>query len=182
MRIRYGYQLTRLPEKCACGAYFDLQHALSCEKGGFLTLRHNMIREVTARLLNEIFHDVRVESQFKINRASEARLDISARSVWITGQKAFLDEGFSTHWLDGTGIQTFQSRTRSTKKRRNDPTTREYSTLNKEHLLLWCSVQQVAWEENATDSTNKYVSSLQKSRKCQFSSFLNVCGESFPIL
>ena len=103
IRIRYGYQLTRLPEKCACGAhYFHLQHSLSCKKGGFVSLRHNMIRDVTAKFLDEVCHDVRVEPQllpvtgesFKeatANRTCEARLDISARSVWITGQKAFLD-------------------------------------------------------------------------------------------
>ena len=61
-----------------------------------------MIRDVTAKLLNEVCHDVRVETQllpvtgesFKetsANRSCEARLDISARSVWITSQKAFLD-------------------------------------------------------------------------------------------
>ena len=63
IRIRYGYQLTRLPEKCACGAHFDLQHSLSCKKGGFVSLRHNMIRDVTAKLLDEVCHDVRVEPQ-----------------------------------------------------------------------------------------------------------------------
>ena len=94
--------MPRLPEKCASGAHFDLQHALSCKKGGFVTLRHNMIRDVTARLLKEACHDVRVEPQLlpitgedlkeaTANKSSEARLDISARSVWITGQKAFLD-------------------------------------------------------------------------------------------
>ena len=39
VRIRYGYQLARLPEKCACRAHFDLQHSLSCKKGGFVSLR-----------------------------------------------------------------------------------------------------------------------------------------------
>ena len=102
MRIRYGYQLIRLPVKCACGAHFDLQHALSCKKGGFVTLRHNMVRDVTARLLKEVCHDVLVEPQLlpitgeklkeaTANKSDEARLDISARSFWITGQKAFLD-------------------------------------------------------------------------------------------
>ena len=102
IRIRYGYQLIRLPEKYVCGAHFDLQHSLSCKKGGFVSLHHNMIRDVTAKLLDEVCHDVRVEPQllpvtgesFKeatANRSYEARLDISARSVWITGQKAFLD-------------------------------------------------------------------------------------------
>ena len=63
IRIRYGYHLTCLPEKCACGAHFDLQHSLSCKKGGFVSLRHNMIRDVTASLLDEVCHDVRVEPQ-----------------------------------------------------------------------------------------------------------------------
>ena len=35
IRIRYGWMLTRLPNNCECGASFDLQHALSCKKGGF---------------------------------------------------------------------------------------------------------------------------------------------------
>ena len=61
-----------------------------------------MIRNVTAKLLNKVCHDVRVEPQllpvtgesFKetsANRSCETRLDISTRSVWLTGQKAFLD-------------------------------------------------------------------------------------------
>ena len=33
IRIRYGWELKRLPEKCTCGSNFNLQHALSCKKG-----------------------------------------------------------------------------------------------------------------------------------------------------
>ena len=44
IRIRYGWTLTRLPSNCECGNKFDVQHALSCQKGGFVSLRHNHIR------------------------------------------------------------------------------------------------------------------------------------------
>ena len=102
MKIRYGHQLSRLPERCACGAAFDLQHALSCKKGGFVTQRHNSIRDTTARLLTEVCKDVRVEpllhpltgetlQERTANTSEEARLDISARGFWTSGQKAFFD-------------------------------------------------------------------------------------------
>ena len=32
IRIRYGWMITKLRVNCKCGAYFDLQHALSCKK------------------------------------------------------------------------------------------------------------------------------------------------------
>ena len=102
LKIRYGHQLSRLPELCACGASFNLEHSLSCKKGGFVTLRHNTVRDITARLLSEVCKDVRVEpgliplsGEFLIertaNRSEEARLDIAARGFWVSGQKAFFD-------------------------------------------------------------------------------------------
>ena len=58
IRIRYGYQLTRLPSTCVRGSSFDLDHALSCKKGGFVTLRHNSLRDLTAKMLDEVCTDV----------------------------------------------------------------------------------------------------------------------------
>ena len=91
-----------MPEKCACNAKFDVEHALSCKKGGFVTIRHNEIRDVTARMLKEVTNDVRVEPPLQkltgekfesnsANQSDDARLDISARGFWISGQKAFFD-------------------------------------------------------------------------------------------
>lgn len=102
LKIRYDHQLTKVPEKCACGSPFDLTHALSCKKGGFVSQRHNTIRDVTARLLQEVCSDVRVEPPLQpltgedlteqtAIRTDEARLDVSARSFWVTGQRAFFD-------------------------------------------------------------------------------------------
>ena len=53
IRFRYGWQLSRLPGTCECGSSFSIDHALSCKKGGFISLRHNEIRNVTANLLSE---------------------------------------------------------------------------------------------------------------------------------
>ena len=38
IRIRYSWTITRLPSPCECGSNFDIQHALSCKKGGFVSL------------------------------------------------------------------------------------------------------------------------------------------------
>ena len=96
VRIRYGWELNKLPEKCACGSNFDLQHALSCKKGGFISIRHNQIRNITASLLNETCKDVRIEPTLQkltgenlqartANVSDEARLDVNARGFWNAG-------------------------------------------------------------------------------------------------
>ena len=92
IRIRYGWTLAKLPEFCECGEKFDLQHALSCKKGGFVSLRQNVFRDITSSLLSEVCKDVRVESQlqpltgesFGPSTASgnEVRFDICARGFW----------------------------------------------------------------------------------------------------
>ena len=102
IRIRYGWELSRLPENCECGSKFTIEHALSCKKGGFVSIRHNSIRNITATLLKEVCHDVRVEpnltkltgeefSEKTANLRDEARSDVCARGFWTTGQMAFFD-------------------------------------------------------------------------------------------
>ncbi|XP_066914550.1 uncharacterized protein [Clytia hemisphaerica] len=101
IRIRYNWPLDRLPSTCACGSSFDLAHALSCKKGGFVSLRHNEIRDITSKLLREVCVDVRTEPLLNelnnedlprhANVSREARLDISALSFWTAGQRAFFD-------------------------------------------------------------------------------------------
>ena len=59
--LRYGWQPINIPSKCACGHSFTVEHALSCSMGGFPTLRHNEIRDLTANLMSEVCHNVCVE-------------------------------------------------------------------------------------------------------------------------
>ena len=85
-----------------CGVSFGLQHALSCKKGGFVTIRHNQVRNITATLLNEIYNDVQIEPRLQsfsgeyfhaktANKHEDARLGISARGFWCSGQKELFD-------------------------------------------------------------------------------------------
>ena len=63
IRIRYGWQLDRLRSKYECGSTFSIDHALRCKKDGFVSLRHNQVRNVIASLLDEVCHDACVEPQ-----------------------------------------------------------------------------------------------------------------------
>ena len=102
VNLRYNWPLSRMPSKCVCGANFDLSHAFTCKKGEFVSNWHNDIRNITTNLLNEVCKDVCVEPALaplsgesiipkSANTSAEARLDISARGEWTTGQRAFLD-------------------------------------------------------------------------------------------
>ena len=102
INLRYTWPISRLPSKCACGSSFDVAHALSCKKGGFVGRRHNAIRDMTADLLSEVCTDVCVEPHLQelsgetfsfrtANTSREARLDIAARNVWSDNQRAFFD-------------------------------------------------------------------------------------------
>ena len=90
---RYGLPLSRLPSHCACGRSFTVEHALSCSRGGFPIIRHNEVRDLTASLLTEVCHDVRVEPDLQpvtgemmtgstSNTNDGARLDIAVNGFW----------------------------------------------------------------------------------------------------
>ena len=89
-----------MPTKCVCDANYTVEHALNCKKGGFI--RHNDVRDFTAELLNEVCKDVAVEPlltpltgetfRYKTaNTEEHARVDVSARDVWMRGSKAYFD-------------------------------------------------------------------------------------------
>ena len=93
MALRYGWTPKNLPAKCHCGARFSVEHALSCPKGGFPTIRHNEIRDLTASLLSEVCKDVCTEPTLQpipesslngacANHQPGARLDVAANGVW----------------------------------------------------------------------------------------------------
>ena len=99
--IRYNWPLSKIPTQCVCGSQFDLEHALSCGKGGFIIQRHNELRDLSANLLAEVCKDVAIEpvleklsgETFKCKStitSDDARLDVSARGFWTRGQRAFL--------------------------------------------------------------------------------------------
>ena len=100
LRIRYNWPIPGLPSRCACGAKYDVQHSMSCKKGGFVTLRHNELRDLTAKLLDEVCKDVSTEPmliqltgehmQYKTAKTQdEARVDISATGFGLRAKGHF---------------------------------------------------------------------------------------------
>ena len=43
---------------CNCGMSFYVDHAMTCNLGGFPTICYNEIRDLTASLLSEVCHNV----------------------------------------------------------------------------------------------------------------------------
>ena len=93
LALRYGWIPDTLPTKCACGSSFSVEYALSCAKGGFPSIRHNEIRNLTATLLTEVCHEVTIEPELQpvtnevltgptANAQTGARLDNAANGVW----------------------------------------------------------------------------------------------------
>ena len=100
--LRYGWQLSNIPQTCKCGSRFCVDHAMICHMGGFPTIRHNEIRDITATLLTEVCHNVATEPPLQrltgetltarsANTDDNARLDIRARGFWNNSQDAFFD-------------------------------------------------------------------------------------------
>lgn len=90
--LRYGWPLSCILSHGACGVPFSVNHAFSCPKGGFPTIRHNQIRDLLVELLSEVCPCVSVEPALQplsgesIHRRSaiedNARLDACARNFW----------------------------------------------------------------------------------------------------
>ena len=90
---------TSLPTLCVCGDSFNLQHTLSCLKGGLVITRHNELRNLTAEILGKVCKNVVIEPLLtpltgeevpkSSNTSNQARADVSARGLWNKGQTTF---------------------------------------------------------------------------------------------
>ena len=101
--LRCDWDPTRLPQHCPCGVKFSIEHSFTCPKGGFPSLRHNEIRDLTANLLTEVCTEVQVEpklqsvtgEQFQLassNTEDGAHLDVSVNGFWGGRcERTFLD-------------------------------------------------------------------------------------------
>ena len=62
--FRYGWPLLHLPTecvKCVCGTSLTVDHAFTCPRGGYPTLRHNESRDIIAQLKSEVYPYVATE-------------------------------------------------------------------------------------------------------------------------
>ena len=100
--LRYNLGLKDAPKVCACGKPYSANHALSCKLGGFVTMRHNWLRDTIGKIMKVVkCKDIVIEPQLLPTNGQQlpsgtitgdqARLDISARSVWHVLERAFFD-------------------------------------------------------------------------------------------
>ncbi len=100
--LRYGWTPNNIATTCVCSKPLNVEHALTCARGGFPTLRHNEVRDITATLLTEACHEVCVEPDLQpvapgqlsgaANQRDGARLDVAANGVWGGRyEKTYLD-------------------------------------------------------------------------------------------
>ena len=100
--LRYNLTLKDCPKVCACGQDNSVNHALICKLGGYVSMRHNWLRDTFVRLMKSAkCSDVQTEpGLLPVNNyhlpsgtllGDQARLDISARSVWNVLERAFFD-------------------------------------------------------------------------------------------
>ena len=100
--LRYNFTIKDSARKCVCGEANTINHALSCKRGGYVSLRHNSLRDMIAELLRTAgCKDVTTEPPLLpvsgahlprgSNTSDGARLDVSARSLWNPLERAFVD-------------------------------------------------------------------------------------------
>ncbi len=61
--LRYGWTIPNTPSYCQCKKKNDIDHTLSCKRGGYVIMRHNKVRDLEAELMREVCHNVRVEPE-----------------------------------------------------------------------------------------------------------------------
>ena len=136
--LRYNWSPPFLPSSCVCGSSFQVDHALSCHRGGFPSIRHNELRDLTAHLLTEVCSNVGVEPALQplgsermdyrsANTEDSARLDIKADNFWNRDKVPSLTYVFLTHLPHLIGIIRLPPVTDKMNKRRDAHMMREYA-------------------------------------------------------
>ena len=86
---------------CACGVQFSVDHAMVCQRGGFIIQRHNELCDLEAEMLWMLCKDVEVEPVLQevtgetlnhdANKDPDARLHTHARGFWGRKRSAFFN-------------------------------------------------------------------------------------------
>ena len=97
--LRYGWRIPSTPQYCGCGANNTIDHTLICAKGGYVAMRHNVLRDLNAELQSEVCKDVVTEprllpldnEEVSGTSADRAAPDISSRGLWSPFERTFYD-------------------------------------------------------------------------------------------
>ena len=92
VRLRYDWPIRDTQSVCVSGVRFTVDHAMICQRGGFIIQRHNELQDLEAELLKMVCFDVELEPGSQpvtgdelnrgANQSHDARLDVHARGFW----------------------------------------------------------------------------------------------------
>ena len=93
LSFRYGIPLKGLAKMCPCGQKYNVTNALNCKKGGFVTMRHNNLRDFEVDMLSKIVNDEETEPELQLLAGeiieglsgNALKPDIRTRGVWKAG-------------------------------------------------------------------------------------------------
>ena len=86
--LRYGWTLSNIPWLCNRGKVFTIDHAMVCHMGGFPTIRHNKIRDLTASLLTEVCSNMAIEPHLQPLSGETFRLALTNGDDSMYAQEA----------------------------------------------------------------------------------------------
>ena len=113
---RYDWKLHDTSAVCESGEANSADHAMICKLEGFTILRHTIVRDISAEMLQRTCKDISIEvvlnsshTDRKVNtmeqktaEKEEARLNISCQGLWRRLQRTFYD--FRTTHLNNNTI------------------------------------------------------------------------------
>ena len=79
------------PSHCVCGHKFGVDHVQSCPKEGFPSIHHNEVRDITASLLSDVYHNVAIEPH--LQPLSEERMNLLTANTDANAHLIIADDG-----------------------------------------------------------------------------------------
>ena len=169
LSLRYHWPIHNQPSACSCGHAFSIDHALSCPTGGYPSIRHNEVRDITASLMSEVCHSVCTEPHLQplsgevmlhstSNTDNNSRLDVSAYGFWGGRfERAFFDVSVFNPCARSnrhTTLQATYKRHEQEKKRQYD---QRYERSNNRPSHLWFSQLVEEWAEQPQHATKDWL-------------------------
>ena len=94
IKRRYDWLVEDIPSTCACGEAFMVDHCMICKLAGFISQRHNELRDLEGEFLSVVCSDVEIEPVLQdisgehLNRGSNKDQDASGvryPRAWFLG-------------------------------------------------------------------------------------------------
>ena len=100
VKLCYDWPVEDIPSTCVSGEAFTIDNSMICKLGGFITQRHNELRDLEAEFLSMVGSDVEIEPVLQdisgehlnrgSNKAQDERLVPHARGFWERHRSAII--------------------------------------------------------------------------------------------